>query len=70
MSVEDAIDVRPGDWILLSPSDMPVPVLSVSLDTAEVVMYVSRRGVPQRHVFSRDAPVRVVLPWPEEVSDD
>ena len=70
MSVEEAADLRPGDWIRISDNGMPVPVLSVSADGDSVVVYVQRRGFPQRHEFLPDDPVMVVDPFPkEEVSD-
>jgi hypothetical protein len=70
MSVEEAGRLRPGDWIRISADGMPVPVLSVSLDGDSAVVYVRRRGIPQRHEFLPDDPVMVVDPFPKEVSDE
>lgn len=70
MSVETASDLRPGDWIRISGTDMPVPVLSVSVDGDAVVVYVRRMSFPQRHEFLPDDPVLVVDPFPREVSDE
>jgi hypothetical protein len=66
MSVEEASNLRSGDWIRISNNGMPVPVLSVSTDNDSVVVYVKRRDIPQRHVFLPDDPVMVVDPWPQD----
>jgi len=68
MSVEEARNLRPGAWVRISDNDMPVPVLSVSVDGNSVVVYVRRRAFPQRHEFLPDDPVMVVDPFPKEAN--